>query len=240
MYIHQQRKELFVFTMYAVVYIFIVAIFSLVIKHNPLPIFGAKGFTEDGWYVFFIKLVFLFLVPLYMYRRFGYSIRSIFHLQEPKRWILVFSCFMVGILLNSGYFGEIFSVMATGGEFIWIKLLLGLLLPLVQAALPEEIFYRYILQTRLEKAIGAFAGIVLSAILFSLFHLPSRYLLASGVEGIAGDLSSILLGTILPAFVIGIILGYLWYKFRNIWILIALHYGIDILPSGASFLNILH
>ncbi|WP_235496779.1 CPBP family intramembrane glutamic endopeptidase, partial [Aneurinibacillus migulanus] len=60
----------------------------------------------------------------------------------------------------------------------------------------------------------------------------------SGVEGSAGDIYSILTGTIIPVFVIGIVLGYLWKKFKNIWILIALHYGIDTLPSIASLLQI--
>lgn len=232
-------NELGVFTIYSLFYIFIVAIFSVVIMHFPMPILGASSFTEDVWYVVFIKIVFLLFIPLFIYRKLGHKISDIFKIEfNWKICMAVIGCMLLGSLLNSSYLAEINRIVANGDMMTWIKFSVGLLLPLVQAAIPEEIFYRYILQTRLEKVFGSIFGIFLSSLLFASFHFPSRYLLASGVEGSAGDIYSIFTGTILPVFVLGIILGYLWKKFRNVWILIALHYGIDILPSIASLLHI--
>ncbi len=232
-------NELGIFTIYSLLYIFIVAIFSVAIMHFPMPILGARNFTEDVWYVVFIKIIFLLFIPLFIYSKLGHKISYIFKMKlNWKTCTAMASCYFFGILLNSSYLAEINRVIANGGIIIWIKFTVGLLLPLVQAAVPEEIFYRYILQTRLEKVFGSIFGIFLSSLLFASFHFPSRYLLASGVEGSAGDIYSILTGTILPVFVIGIILGCLWRRFRSIWILIALHYGIDTLPSIASLLQI--
>jgi uncharacterized protein len=103
--------------------------------------------------------------------------------------------------------------------------------------LPEEIFYRIILQTRIEKLFGWSASIIFSSIMFSLFHFPSRIILSSGVEGEAGNLLSVFTGTLLPVFVIGIIFGFLWNRYRNIYLLISLHFGIDLLPSLASIVG---
>lgn len=232
-------KELAIFFAYSILYVFIVAVFSVGIKHFPMPILGAEKFTEDVWYVVFIKIIFLLFVPLFIYRKLGYKISSIFRIDfNWKNCIAVASCILVGMLVNSGYLAEISKAIVDGGPTTWLKFMVGLVIPLVQAAIPEEIFYRYILQTRLEKAFGKLLGILFSSLLFASFHFPSRYLLASGVEGSAGDIYSILMGTMLPVFVIGIILGYLWNRFRNIWVLIALHYGIDMLPSIASFLHL--
>lgn len=126
----------------------------------PMPILGATEFIEDVWYVVFVKIIFLLFVPLCIYRRLGYEISSIFKTKLTwKICIAVFSCFILGMLLNGSYLAEINRVVANGGIMIWIKLTVGLLLPLVQAAIPEEIFYRYILQTRLEKVCGAILGI---------------------------------------------------------------------------------
>lgn len=232
-------NELGVFTIYSLFYIFIVAIFSVVIMHFPMPILGASSFTEDVWYVVFIKIVFLLFIPLFIYRKLGHKISDIFKIElNWKIGMAVIGCMLLGSLLNSSYLAGINRIVANGDMMTWIKFSVGLLLPLMQAAIPEEIFYRYILQTRLEKLFGSIFGIFLSSLLFASFHFPSRYWLASGVEGSAGDIYSILTGTILPVFVLGMILGYLWKRFRNVWILIALHYGIDVLPSIASLLHI--
>ncbi|MBH0332240.1 hypothetical protein ABH14_21190 [Brevibacillus brevis] len=239
MNIEKPKKELGIFTLYSLLYIFIVALFSVAIMYFPIPILGATGFIQDVWYVVFVKIIFLLFLPLCIYKRLGYEISSIFKTKLTwKICIAVFSCFILGMLLNVSYIAEINRVVANGGIMIWINFTAGLLLPLVQAAIPEEIFYRYILQTRLEKVCGAILGIFLSALLFASFHFPSRYLLSSGVEGTAGNIYSVLIGTIVPVFVIGIIFGFLWWRYRNISILIALHYGIDTLPSIASFLHI--
>jgi hypothetical protein len=81
-------------------------------------------------------------------------------------------------------------------------------------------------------------AIVATAVLFTAWHLPTRYLLASGVDGTAGDLPSVLTGTGLPTLVVGLLFGWAWDRWRNLPALVAMHWGIDLLPSVASFLRI--
>ena len=118
------------------------------------------------------------------------------------------------------------------------RVLAGGGLMLFTAGLPEEIVYRGVLQTRLELLWGRLAALVVTALLFTAWHLPSRYLLASGAEGTAGDLGSVLLGTGLPVLVGAVVFGWAWDRWRNLPVLVAVHWGIDVLPSVASFLKL--
>jgi membrane protease YdiL (CAAX protease family) len=103
---------------------------------------------------------------------------------------------------------------------------------------PEELVYRWGLQTRLERAWGRVAAILATAILFTAWHLPTRYFLAEGAEGTAGDLGSVFLGTGLPVFVVALVLGWAWDRWRNLPALVMLHWGVDTLPSVASLLKL--
>lgn len=106
----------------------------------------------------------------------------------------------------------------------------GALLALSNAAIPEEFFFRYLLQTRIEQRFGRLTAIVGTAMLFTAWHIPSRYFLASGAEGHAGDLASVVINTGIPVSIAGLVLGLLWDRGRRLLPLIALHWGIDTLP----------
>jgi len=79
---------------------------------------------------------------------------------------------------------------------------------------------------------------VLTVVLFTAWHVPSRYVLAHGVEGEAGNLRSVLLGTGAPVAVVALVLGVGWDRYRNLPVLIGLHWGIDLLPVVGSMLRI--
>ena len=111
-------------------------------------------------------------------------------------------------------------------------------LPHFMAGIPEEVIYRALLQTRLEKLLGRVSAIGITALMFAAWHLPSRYLLSKGVEGSAGDLGLVLMGTGIPVFVVGLIFGLLWDRYRSLLPLIAAHWGIDTLPTVFSLLGI--
>ncbi len=111
-------------------------------------------------------------------------------------------------------------------------------MPLFTAGLPEEIVYRGFLQTRLEATRGRPTAILVTAVLFTAWHLPSRYLLSRGGEGQAGDAVSILLGTGLPVFIVALIFGWAWDRYRDLPVLIAVHWGVDSLPTMSSMLGI--
>jgi membrane protease YdiL (CAAX protease family) len=119
-----------------------------------------------------------------------------------------------------------------------LRWMIGILLPLLIAGLPEELFFRGMLQTRLEKRWNTTVAILVSGILFTAWHLPSRFFLASGVEGQAGDLASVILGTGVPVLLVSLFFGWHWARYRNIPLLICTHWAIDILPSLSSFFGI--
>lgn len=149
--------------------------------------------------------------------------------------------FVAGLSLNllQGRFDLVIegSASFSGGELA-IRLAAGLILPFLIAGFPEEFVYRGILQTRLEKVGGRFAAISISVMLFTAWHIPTRYLLAQGVEGSAGDLSSVVLGTGVPVAIVGLVFALLWDRYRNLPALIAAHWGVDVLPALIAFLGI--
>jgi membrane protease YdiL (CAAX protease family) len=57
---------------------------------------------------------------------------------------------------------------------LWVVGIVGVFV-LLAGAIPEEYFYRALLQTHLERLYGRWNGIALSAVLFGLFHLPLHY-----------------------------------------------------------------
>ena len=67
------------------------------------------------------------------------------------------------------------------------------------------------------------AAITGAALRFTAWHIPSRYFLASGGEGHAGDLGSVVINTALPVLLMGLIFGVLWDRYRRLLPLIALH-----------------
>lgn len=97
---------------------------------------------------------------------------------------------------------------------------------------------RWGLQTRLEQTWGRAAAILVTAVLFTAWHLPTRYFLATGAEGTAGDLSSVLLGTGVPVLLVALVFSWAWDRWRNLPALVMVHWGIDTLPSIASFLQL--
>lgn len=119
-----------------------------------------------------------------------------------------------------------------------LRLAVGVIMPLLTAAIPEELYFRGYLQTRLEKKWNGVVALLISTLLFTAWHLPSRYLLSKGVEGQAGDWGQVILHTGVPVFIVGVLFAIHWSRYRNIVLLIATHWAIDTLPSLSSYFKI--
>jgi len=147
--------------------------------------------------------------------------------------------FFAGLLLNAS---KIAPIRAAADSLPPVEAALrvgfGCIVVLFSAGIPEELVYRWGLQTRLERSWGRMAAIVVTAILFTAWHLPTRYFLAEGAEGTAGDLGSVLIGTGLPVLLVALVLGWAWDRWRNLPALVLLHWGVDTLPSVASLLRL--
>lgn len=225
---------------YSIFYVFAGYLLGLVIRQYPYPILGATQFVQDVWYSIVYKFILLLLIPFFVYFV-GWGYRSkdlLLRIQPTFRNVGAGLLFiLLGFFLNAGHIRSIQQNFFLF-EDSTLRLMVGVMMPLFIAALPEELFFRGYLQTRLEKKWNRFSGILISTLLFTAWHLPTRYLLSNGVEGQAGDWQGILLSTGLPVFIIGLFFGMHWSRYRNIIFLILVHWAIDILPSVSSYFKI--
>ncbi|HSE41343.1 MAG TPA: CPBP family intramembrane glutamic endopeptidase [Acidobacteriota bacterium] len=206
-----------------------------------MPILGATSFLGDFWYEIVFKLIFLLIIPWLIYRKLGHRTKDLLFgwRLTPQRLFWLVLAFSTGILLNVVYINEIRSAAKQMNAFATIgRITIGALMALMTAGFPEEFVYRGIIQTRLEIVVGRFLAIITTLILFVAWHLPTRYLLAQGIEGQAGNWTSVLIGTGIPVAIIGLIFGWAWDRFRNLPALIAAHWAIDLLPTVAFFMGL--
>jgi len=207
---------------YSVFYILLAVGIGKLIQVIPLPILGAADFIQDLWYALVFKLIFLLLIPcILFFKIWNYSSKDLLLDLRPNlfSWVKGILLVLAGFGLNVRHIPAIMEQASPAG-------------------LPEELFFRGMLQTRLEKRWNTPLAILVSGLLFTAWHLPSRFFLASGVEGQAGDWSSILLGTGIPVLLVSLFFGWHRARYRNLPLLICTHWAIDILPSLSSFFGI--
>ncbi|OOG76760.1 CPBP family intramembrane glutamic endopeptidase [Algoriphagus sp. A40] len=234
------RQESKFLLAYAIFYVILAFGIGFLILKFPLPLLGAKDFVQDFWYSAVFKFGFLLLLPAFLFFRiWNYSMRDLLLGIRPKPSVLIKGGLLIalGFSLNLRYISKITEQLPVI-EDAGLRLFVGTFLPLLIAGLPEELFFRGMLQTRLEKIWNAQLAVVISGLLFTAWHLPSRFFLANGVEGQAGDLGSVLLGTGLPVFLVSCFFGWHWARYRNLPLLILVHWAIDILPSLSSFFGV--
>jgi len=239
--IKQPKIETVIVLSYAFLYIFAAWIFGQIITRKPLPLLNSADFTTDVWYVLVFKIGLLLIVPGIWFFLWGYRIRDLLPQWkfQFKSVISIVLAFVLGISLNL----ESFHIISeAAGRFstddLFVRIGMGATLPLFMAGVPEEFFYRGILQTRLERLFGRIVAISVTALLFTAWHLPTRFLLSRGVEGSAGNMGLVLISTGIPVFIVGLIFCILWDRYRSLLPLIAAHWGIDVLPAIISFLGI--
>jgi membrane protease YdiL (CAAX protease family) len=102
-----------------------------------------------------------------------------------------------------------------------VLLAIGASLTFISANVIEELFFRVILQSRLELAYGRWPAIVVSSLVFALMHLPSHE---------QGGLGTTLAVIVVFQGTFGLFTGYLWSRYRNIYVLIAAHSVVNTVP----------
>jgi membrane protease YdiL (CAAX protease family) len=226
---------------YSLFYIGAAIVIGLLIRHFPMPLWGASEFLQDFWYSCVFKIGLLLIVPMIAFRRLGYRANDLLFgwRLTPRTALSLVIAFVGGNALNVG---RLASLRAAADALpTWeaaLRIALGLSLAFLQAGLPEEFVYRGLLQTRLERTTNRVVAILGTALLFTAWHLPTRFLLAHGIEGEAGHAVSVLLGTGAPVFLVGLALGLAWDRWRNLPVLIAVHTGIDTIPITSSMLQV--
>jgi membrane protease YdiL (CAAX protease family) len=234
-------RELRVLIAFCVFYCAMSFVTGLAARTWPAPVWGATYLTSDAWYLFGYKIGLLLIVPLVALRRAGYTAGDLASgwRATPRSVLTLIALFACGVVINASKLRPIGNAMdAMPVAQAYARVAFGGGVMLLSAGLPEEIVFRWGLQSRLEWRWGRGVAIVIAALAFTAWHLPSRYLLASGAEGSAGDWGAVLRGTGLPVLVVGLIFGLAWDRWRNLPALVMLHWGIDTLPSIASFLRL--
>ncbi|SHK51307.1 CAAX protease self-immunity [Nocardiopsis flavescens] len=103
--------------------------------------------------------------------------------------------------------------------------LAGFVLAFALISVCEEIFFRGMVQTRLEIVLGPWGGIVATSLLFAFVYAvvqPYDPLSQLPGDGFLGDLGMALL-TYAP---VSVLYGYLWLCFRNTWLNVLLRIGV--------------
>ncbi|HCH34354.1 MAG: Abortive infection protein [Candidatus Saccharibacteria bacterium GW2011_GWC2_48_9] len=174
-------------------------------------IVGVAGASDSLWYLV-LKLGILLAVPLLFVSKYKHSV-ILPKQQNYWRWLapsivllvwLYMSAMAPWIVNNTAGIPDDITVLIIGG-----------LITAVTAGVLEEVFYRRWLQTRLEASIGMWAGIIITALLYAGMHLGDGRQQA----GLLVEIASVVLfqGTL------GVMLGYLWSKYRNLFMVIAIH-----------------
>ena len=234
------NREILLLVIYALAYFAFGFLIGAIIQRFPLPLLGATDFIQDFWYSIVFKLVFLLFLPsviffgMWNYKWKDLSLGSTVSLKTIAAGVLMAA---LGFMLNISHVGGIRENYGAV-SFPHLRLAIGVVMPLFVAAIPEELFFRGMLQTRLEKRYDRSIAILASTILFVSWHLSTRYMLARGVEGQAGNWGEILLNTGVPVFVVGFIFALHWSRYRNILLLIVTHWAIDVLPSVSSYFKV--
>ncbi|WP_328459758.1 CPBP family intramembrane metalloprotease [Actinoplanes sp. NBC_00393] len=101
-----------------------------------------------------------------------------------------------------------------------VTLAVGMLFTFLTASVLEEIFYRVILQTRMEALWGRWPAITAAALLFALMHVH-RF-----GDGPFFDITLLIL---VSNGGLGLFAGYLWSRYRNVWAILLVHGAINAL-----------
>lgn len=88
------------------------------------------------------------------------------------------------------------------------------LLTALTAGVGEELFYRRWLQSRLEAWLGGWPGIALASLVFAVMHLGSHG---------TGDLPRDFVSVVVSQGTAGLLLGVVWWRFRALWAIVAIH-----------------
>ncbi|MFI9553814.1 lysostaphin resistance A-like protein [Nonomuraea endophytica] len=157
------------------------------------------------------KVVFLLVIPLVAFRLIRGGQPKARAIPKPVTWLAPLPAVVAWFVLSQ--IGP-FSPPPPGELPDMVTLVVLSLLTLLTASVLEEFFYRAWLQTRLEVLYGRWPAIMASSLLFAFMH-TTRINPDNPLLGVA---------TII-AFqgVFGLLTGYLWSRYRNLWVPVFVH-----------------
>lgn len=175
----------------------------------PLVI-GIMEIGGSAWY-FLAKVVILIGIPAALVWRSRRNIK-ITRLRTAWQWWAPIVVVVVWTILSKA---NPWITVPTFPGIDLTYLIVAATLTALTAGVGEELFYRYWLQTRSEALLGRWGGIVLASFAFALMHLGDD---RQG-KGLLVEIAAVII--VQGSF--GIMLGYLWSKYRNLWLIFAAH-----------------
>ncbi|MDO9510481.1 MAG: CPBP family intramembrane metalloprotease [Bacteroidales bacterium] len=196
------------------------------------------------------KLLLFVIIPFFVYK-FAYQ----FHLKDfglhvkvkefftKKNAVILIVMFLV-LFVFQFFLGNGAKPIREGlisNKQLMIGLPLLYIWLLFEVGLVEEFFFRSLVQSRLAVLTQSeLGGIFLSGILFGLAHAPGIYMRGGGTLDNLGPNPSLIMSvgySILVLSVAGFFLSIIWSKTRNLWLVMAIHAFIDLLPGIHEFVN---
>lgn len=167
--------------------------------------------------------------------RLGQALRSMgFRPERPTRGLVLTAGLSLAVCLFQVSFSrngdEMIALLTSARALVAVPMALGFLL--VFTAVTEETLFRGYLQTRLERLTGSRVwGLVLSSVLFGIYHVPYAYLNPNWPS--AGNWSEAWMSALGQGIPGGLILGGLFlYSGRNLYMPILFHASVDVLPAA--------
>ena len=244
------RRELYILTGLVLLIVWYISygtgwINSLVFKNiQAVP-------WQNSFFILLKKLVVFVLLPFFIYQAFGFRLQDFgFSIHRPgkKLGVTVFIFVVLAVTISVfqlfwGHGGE----PVRKGVFSSSQLLLGLPLCFAwyffEVGLVEEFFFRALLQSRISVLLKSnTGGILISGLIFGLAHAPGLYLRGASSEGISEQLPFIFWAayTVTVMSLAGIFLGMVWSRTKNIYLVMAIHAIVDLLPNIGDFIQTWH
>lgn len=198
-----------------------------------------------------MKLIFIVGVPILLYSTiYNFSLRDwgitvkLKACFTGKSLIIFFTFFLILILfqffvgsgakpIKDGLYSERQYLFGLPLCYFWL---------LINVGLVEEFFFRSFLQSRLSVLLKSqIGGIIISALIFGLAHAPGIYLRGSGSIANLGSDPGLLMSigySVVVLSVAGFFLSIIWVKTKNLWLIVAIHAVVDLLPNLSRFIEL--
>lgn len=166
-----------------------------------------------------LDLVASTLLTWYFLKRAGISFKDLGFKVSFNQFLQAFVLGGIFIALAFVTFGILDLIETTplpfnGSEFLMVTLFL------LVAALCEEIIFRGFFMKMMQKYIGVFWAVILSSLIFSLFHVFNPNVTIVGL---------------LEIFLAGIAMAYAYFKTGNIWFVTVMHFAWNYVQTLLGF-----
>ncbi|WP_256222315.1 CPBP family intramembrane glutamic endopeptidase [Paenibacillus sp. OK076] len=194
----------------------IVLLLSGVLFTAPLIMLDQHGLHFELYYLTFklTTLLFIPLILLLVYRKMTGGQQDMISKNPRSRGHVITPLIVIVVWCYLKFYSPIAhpegAIEATNMTELLLLVLIGFMINSVL----EEIFYRVWLQTRLEALLGRWPAILLVSILWSIWHVAIQ---GNGQWDV--DVATV----IANHGVTGLFLGYLWARYRRVWVIILIH-----------------